>query len=388
MAGHLAFYKEYGISPVRYAMSRVGEHFERRDALYRSLGLPAVAFSGVRVLEVAPGSGQNSLYLAACRPDELVLVEPNPAGLRDIEAAYAGFDRPHTSPSIHSVRFEEFEADNLFDIVLCENWLGSEPNELGLIGKLASLVAPGGVLVITAVPLAGFFPNVMRKLLALRLMQPGSDIYQTTTHLLTAFASHLATIPGMTRSAEDWVQDCMVNPHYLRVALPFETLLEVVGGSLDVLSTSPRFFTDWRWFKAISGADRTFNKPFLESVSANLPNFLDYRRLFETQAASADDSTLSEMFERAYQTALEWEDANTSSDMAARAAATVELGEFIIAVGRNMARFDPSYEETFIELAAVWAQPDLLPSDVAGMKKFASLFGRETVYVSFTRRAT
>ncbi|MGA9298697.1 MAG: hypothetical protein WBW45_00465, partial [Bradyrhizobium sp.] len=60
--GHLGYYIEHGISPVTYRTDDIGAHFDRRDSLYRSLGLPSIAFKSADVLEVAPGSGQNSLY--------------------------------------------------------------------------------------------------------------------------------------------------------------------------------------------------------------------------------------------------------------------------------------------------------------------------------------
>src|SRR5207244_6082467 len=111
-----------------------------------------------------PGSCQNSLYFAICAPASLDLVEPNPVGRRDIEAAYANLDRPCTKPTLHGVRFETFDPLGTFDIVVCENWLGALPGEVALIRRLAGLVAPGGVLVLTMVPPSGFFANIMRKL--------------------------------------------------------------------------------------------------------------------------------------------------------------------------------------------------------------------------------
>jgi hypothetical protein len=38
------------------------------------------------------------------------------------------------------------------------------------------------------------------------------------------------------------------------------------------------------------------------------------------------------------------------------------------------------------EFGDVWAKDGLTASDVAGMGPFARLFGRETVYVAFTRQ--
>ena len=42
--GHLEYYKARGLAPVAYRTDDLQAHFERRDSLYRSLGLPPAAF--------------------------------------------------------------------------------------------------------------------------------------------------------------------------------------------------------------------------------------------------------------------------------------------------------------------------------------------------------
>ena len=178
----LAFYETHQILPVRYRGS-IDEHLDRRDALYRSLGLPFVAINGARVLEVASGTGQNSLHVASCGPASLDLVEPTATGRRDIEANYRAFDRPHTTPQLHACTLQEFESANPFDIVICENWLGSLPSDLDLIRKLITFMAPGGLLVMTMILPSGLFANVMRKLFALRLLDLESSIEEKTRRM-------------------------------------------------------------------------------------------------------------------------------------------------------------------------------------------------------------
>jgi 2-polyprenyl-3-methyl-5-hydroxy-6-metoxy-1,4-benzoquinol methylase len=375
--GHLEFYKAHGISPVRYLAHDVREHFERRDSLYRSLGLPPVAFRGARVLEVAPGSGQNSLYVASCRPATLDLVEPNPAGRRDIEATYAAHAGPVTRPALHPQRLQEFEPDGLYDIVICENWLGGLPEETALIARLAGFLAPGGVLVVTAVPLAGFFPNVMRRALARRLAGPDEDFERRTTQLVAAFGPHLATIAAMTRSHRDWVHDCMINPHYLHVALPIETALDAAGAGCEALATFPRFATDWRWFKALVGSERRFNAHLLEQQRRHALSFVDYRSVrdpVEPDAAAALDAAFGPL----YRAAVAFDTAPGPEGMEV-------IGETLAALRAVMAPLAPDLAPALDELAETWARPRLAVEDVAGMTAFGPLFGRETVYVSLTR---
>src|SRR5579871_660200 len=74
---HLEFYQKHQIAPVCYDLTSMQAHLERRSSLYLKLGLPPIAFRSAKVLEVAAGLGQNSLYIAHMLPEKLVLLEPN-----------------------------------------------------------------------------------------------------------------------------------------------------------------------------------------------------------------------------------------------------------------------------------------------------------------------
>jgi 2-polyprenyl-3-methyl-5-hydroxy-6-metoxy-1,4-benzoquinol methylase len=374
----LAFYEAHQILPVRYHGS-VDEHLDRRDALYRSLGLPVVALKGVRVLEVAAGTGQNSLHIASCGPASLDLVEPTATGRRAIEANYRAFDRPHTTPRLHACTLQEFEPDNPFDVVVCEGWLGSLPGDLDLIRKLVTFVTPGGVLVLTMILPSGLFANVMRKLFALRLLDPDRSIDEQTRLMVDVFRPHLATMPSMTRSYEDWVHDCIINPHFLNMALPLELLLQVVGTQLETLATFPRFDVDWRWFKELAGSARGFNNHVLATYRANVHNFIDHRRTFPPLSPDAC-APLHRALADVHAAALAYQNQPSRiRDHDPRVADTLRQ------LSSDVDRLVPELSGPLDELRTVWAQAELRPEDVRDMKQFGQLFGRETVYISFTR---
>lgn len=382
--GHLDYYKEHGISPVRYAMDDLSQHLQLRDSLYRSIGLPQVAFRGSDILEIAPGSGQNSLYLAVSQPRSLTLVEPNPAGLRDIQKLYDTLSEPHTAPILHPARLQEFNPGKLYDVVLCENWLGALPEELGLLRKLAGLVSPGGALVLTIVPLAGFFPNVMRKLLALRVLPRDLGFEERTAALVEIFGPHLATIPNMTRSHRDWVHDCMVNPHYLNVGLPFETVIDTIGAEMSVLGTYPRITIDWRWFKSLKGGERRFNDLLIEAVAANIPSLLDYRRTFPASEPGSN-AALDRHFGNVHKLALAWQvafEAERTNDLEQL---TGQIASELHEISEQLAEIDGDLAAAARELEELWLMKQPTPEAVRDMPLFGALFGRETFYAAFTR---
>ena len=380
---HLAYYKEHGISPVKYDTSDIGAHFDRRESLYRELGLPPIAFKGCDVLEVAPGSGQNSLYVASMMPKLYDLVEPNPAAISDITALYAGFTLPHTEPNLHISKLEDFSPTRRYDVIMCENWLSSLSHERPLIRNLADLLTPGGVLVLTFMPLAGFFPNIIRKLFALRLIEPGMTFAEQTSFLAEIFGPHLNTIHSMTRSHQHWVQDCMLNPHFLTVVLSLDVVLEEIGATNEILGSAPHFASDWRWFKSLVGEDRQFNEHFLRSYSENLHNFVDYRREFAPRTAS-ENAALDAACNSLYSASLTWQTAHGAGSFDNDSFSRITEALDILAV--ELGNIDPEFRRAIKEARDVWVEPVLDPERVKGMEHFGGLFGRETVYLSSTRK--
>lgn len=381
---HLEYYAQYGISPVHYDLSDLDAHFERRASLYRLLGLTPLAFRGARVLEVAAGTGQNSLYVATLAPRSLTLVEPNRAGLERMRALYASTRIAHTAPQIVEHRLEDIEPGERYDIVLCENWLGSSAHERSLLRKLARFVSDDGVLVITTVPALGLVANLLRRVIADWLAAGDTDYARKTALLVEAFGSHLSTLAAMTRTPIDWVQDNMLNPAYFGLCLDARSVLAEIGQCFTVLGSSPSLATDWRWFKALHGRERTFNEHFLLQHDKVSHNFVDQRYLLPEipETAAAD---LRASADRLLQAAVDHLAALDARDVDAARAARADAG----AAARALAASEALRRETsfgLLEAAALLegsSRPEA--ADVAAAPEFGALFGRETLYLSFLR---
>lgn len=380
-AGMLDYYIEHGISPVRYSIADLGAHFDRRDSLYRGLGLPPVAFKGCDVLEVAPGSGQNGLYIAASKPAVYELVEPNPTAIRDIAETFVNFELPHTKPTLHSQRLEAFAPGRQYDIVICENWLGGSPHERALMRKLAGLVRPGGVLVMTMVPLTGMLSNIIRKLLAMRLVDRNLPFEEQAEILTAVFGKHLQTMKSMTRSHRDWVIDNLLNPHYLNVALTLDMVLDEIGSSMEMLSSIPRVVADWRWFKSLVREERDYNSLFRKSFHRNLHNFFDYRREFPPRSAEKNLS-IESLCGQLHAAALSWEGIFNSTGQSDRACAET-IDSALSKLSQSLGAIDPELEFAVREARSVWNMQAVEARHIEEMKYFSGMFGREAVYISF-----
>lgn len=287
---HLDYYEEHQIAPVSYNMSNMNAHLERRRSLYTLLGLPPVTFKGANVLEIAAGTGHNSLYLAHQFPRKLTLLEPNTTGIKFIHEAYDSFTQPHVKPNIITKKLEDYCPIEKFDIVLCENWLGCSGHEISLLKKLSTFVEAQGVLVVTTVSPIGFVPNLLRRFLSLYLYSQDDSFEVKTSKLIKAFESHLDTLPNMTRTATDWVQDNMLNPIYFDLCLTIPRVIQEIGSHFSAFASSPSFKEDWRWFKDLNSSDCGWNEHFLNQYWSKAHNFLDYRESTFTSSIEQNKS--------------------------------------------------------------------------------------------------
>ena len=381
---HLEYYKQHGIAPVRYDMSSMDAHLDRRESLYNMLGLLPLTFREAKVLEVAAGTGHNSLYIATQMPKNLVLLEPNPTALEHIQAVYSSFDRAHTPPVVITKTLEDYIADEPFDIILCENWLGVSKHETGLMRKLADFVATNGLLVITVVSPIGFVPNLLRRFFVPYLAPADLEFDVRTKILEDAFYSHLITLPSMTRNATDWVHDNMLNPAYFELCLSIPMVISQLGEDFEVARSYPSFEEDWRWFKGLYGEFRLRNEHFLEEYWLKCHNYLDSKaKTFPSD--SIRNQSLEENALKILKAVEDHEDAHLhGGDIAGAVSAVYASYErYLAAIPNELSGACLALEEigTFIKNPA-----PISPTLMAEMELFRSLFGRETSYISLKRR--
>jgi 2-polyprenyl-3-methyl-5-hydroxy-6-metoxy-1,4-benzoquinol methylase len=380
---HLEYYREHQIAPVRYDLSNIDAHLERRFSLYIKLGLPPLCFADASVLEVAAGTGHNSVYLAQLLPSKLVLLEPNEVAINYIRNTYQAFEKPHTTPDIICETLEVFSPTKPFDIVICENWLGTSAHETTLLAKLANSVEKNGIMVLTTVSPIGFVPNLLRRLLSLYLAPDNKSFAERTEILTSAFSSHLKTLTHMTRNHIDWVQDNMLNPAYFTLCLSIPMVIEQLGQQFLAYGSLPTLSEDWRWFKGLHGDHSQSNLHFLNQYWQKAHNFLDYREA--TFADNTDNNHKLEM------TALALLDAVATHENwhLTKNTAAITLAPVIKALDDFIVSVPPQFVNAIAGLQEVrhmLEEPASIQiNTVKAMSCFAGLFGRETAYLSLTR---
>ena len=282
----IEFYKEHNISPVRQDISDLKQHFRRRDDLYRHLGLLPSCFEKKKILEIGPGSGHNSIHIASLRPSSYHLVEGNMAGVKDMESLFEHFKEYTENMSVFPMLIEKFAEryDRVYDIVLCEGMLPGLPRPINTLKLIARFVKPGGVLVITCVdPCSQLFES-LRHLIGHILTRDCESIEDKIERLMPVFSSHLDTLKDMTRNNKDWIIDNIINPAAIGPTLSIAEAIESIGEEFDLYGTSPRIFSDWRWYKSIHADPYGFNSSAIEQYWSIVHNFLDYKSIFKPRA--------------------------------------------------------------------------------------------------------
>lgn len=246
----LKFYGKHGISPVRQDLSNKELHYMRREKLYRQLGMPVMLFKNADMLEIGPGGGYNTLAFFEWDIKHIDLVEANPKGIEDMEILFNGIDKDKYS--IHQCMAEEYITDKKYDIVIAESFLQFLKNQKEVIDILKEKTADGGVVVITCSDEVCFFIEQIKRLFAHAYVKDIDSYRKKVEILAEQFAPQLATLRGVSRNAEDWVQDQLLNEAGVNgTSLSIEEAITYFGDRFDVLGSSPCMFEDYSWYKDV-----------------------------------------------------------------------------------------------------------------------------------------
>jgi len=269
------FYESNNISPVSQDISDLNRHFQRRESLFRSLGVLPNLIEGAKILEFGPGSGHNALYSASLKPQEYDLVDGNLRGVKETRERLSNF--PEVKIEVHHTLFDAFKSDKKFDLVWAEGCLPHQSQPLLLLEHIASFSKEGGVVCVSQSNGVSYLSEIFRRLFRDRFFDPVGTVYEQARVLTPHFQPHLSSLRGMSRPVEDWILDSIVQPMRDRRLLSIPEVITCLSDQFDVYGSSPRFLTDWRWYKEVVGSDRGLNDLALKSYYRNNLNLLDYR---------------------------------------------------------------------------------------------------------------
>lgn len=252
MNAFLEYYGEHKISPVVQDISDLSAHYQKREKLYRQLGMPPILFQNANILEVGPGGGYNSLAFLKWG-GYLHLVEANPKGISDMKELFAEKRLCQSKYKIFESTIEDFKIEKKYDIIIAEGFLHSIDNAKNIINKLKENLIGGGVIVITCMDEMSMFVEQMKRLVCQYMISDIHNYDDRVRFSTELFQPQFENLHGMSRKVEDWVKDDMLNPAFNnKIILDMAEAIRTFGEEFYVLGSSQKIFTDYSWYKDLS----------------------------------------------------------------------------------------------------------------------------------------
>ena len=255
-------------------------HVAKRLNLYqRHLGIPLSLLSGRSVLEIGCNFGENALVLAAAGA-ELTLVEPNDHAMPRLRELFRQFGLEHRISSLVQEDIRSFDPGESFDLVIAEGFMHTLPDRGQMLNKLATMLVPGGLGVISFSDLYGSLMEMTRRMVLWRACQLAGidDVHsQDSLNLARALYHKDWERLNASRPFEMWVKDGLLTPLFTAANLwKYPEILPLLETTdCEFYSSSPGWASVDRfvWYKDVSLAKERA-KRLLDQWAANLPFFL------------------------------------------------------------------------------------------------------------------
>jgi hypothetical protein len=372
----LSYYLERSCSPVHQDISDLELHVARRSKLYRTIGMPPIMFGGRRVLEIGPGGGFNSIVFLLWGAD-MDFVEPNPAGSSEIPGMMEKFRISPNRWRIYPVAIEEFTPERPYPIVIAEGFLPGMNERSGAVRNIRDSVEPGGVLSVTCADDVSMFFDILKRFVALRLLQSrGITGYEESISVLAeAYSSQLDRLGHASRSTRDWVMDVLLNPAMYGGAFGMHDCIAEMCDEFHFLGSSPSVFTDLSWYK-----DTGYREvpELLGQFMRRLHLLMDWKLPFSERPAE-ENETLWGLAAEFKESVCAAGDDPSEGDI--RAACDI-----LEKIRAACAEFSPGAARAVEEAVALVENPSLSVSDVSGSINFLEAMGRGQQYMGLIKK--
>lgn len=244
---------------------------QRRRFFTDKLHLPPRTFTGGRLIEFGPDSGENSLVFALWGA-QCTLVEPHEKAHPFIRDYFDRFGLDSSLAALEPGDIESFPAPSeRYDVLDAEGFIYTiQPSSLW-IDRLASFVADDGLVVLQYVEAFGSFLELIWKVVQARYRALTGDDADTAAR--TLFAVKWASIPHK-RSIESWTMDVLENPFVrLRYFLEPIDLVEQLGAA------GFRLYASWPQYDAGLDVHWSKHEPSAEEQLASIREHVHRSRL-------------------------------------------------------------------------------------------------------------
>jgi len=276
------FYSKHDISPVSQDISDLDVHFQRRGSLYLSLGVPPLLVKDKSFLEFGPGSGHNATYTANLSPKRYYLIDGNPKGVIDTKNILASYNVKELS--VISALFLEYESSIKHDIVWAEGCIPHQSEPIRILKHLSSFVNKNGIFVVSTVNGVSYLSEIIRRLASTLHVDKSNSLHEQVQTVRPLIENHLKHLKYMSRPVDDWIIDNILQPLHETRLLSIPDVLEALWEDYHLYGASPKFITDWRWYKENVGDNYDFNQTGINCYYKNNLNLIDYRFNFDAHS--------------------------------------------------------------------------------------------------------
>ena len=311
------FYEKLGDAYVVQKVNSLEELFNRRKGLFYHLGIPSALLKGKRILELGSGDGFNSLSTLSCEPSQYMYVEANPKVLetsRHLTGTYKKETGVGTDLLFENSRIEDFTTDISFDLIICEAVIPFQQKDpRAIFRKVLSLAGPGAVVVVTCGDAVSSVSDLMRRLMALMLMDGRLPLPEQIESIEPFFAEHFRNLPGMTKTVTASLYSTTM-PIFGKL-FSIADAIDCAEDVADVFGASPRFCTDWRWYKDLSGRRTGSNDTMREGWRKNVHSFIDYQHIFPARSVE-DNMALYKSAQAFFDMVIEYQNSKADGSIA------------------------------------------------------------------------
>lgn len=359
-------------------ISNLAKHMQRREKLYRLLGVPMILLNGRKVLEVGPGGGYNALALLKWGV-QLDLVEPNPKAQEELVALFGEYGIEKQMWRLYPEKIEQFvpeDRQQQYPVILAEGFLPGLSERKEIIRKLSSLLLPGGVIVVNCIDDMSCFFELVRRIVGFRLIQlAGVDEFEEQVRLLSrAFKSHLQSLGNASRPVEDWVMDQLLNPWMYGTLFSLADAVREFGPQFQFLGSSPDMFVNFSWYKDLA---YDTNAEMIRQFEVKRHLLLSMNVEGEVRPAEENEN-LVELISSLRRCAEQFEQGQTSLLLA-------EIIMILQQILRVIAQVDERCAEALLEAIDMLKDDKLSAQKVSDAQYFSTAFGRGLQYISLVK---